>query len=224
MGTSKFGGTKRGARYLEWLSLQRNFLENDFFYKDITAVLDVPSGDDFPANGQNNNEQLLFTTLLPEDIASGGDVTLVRLVGDIGTSYSDAAADIQGILTGLCTFTVQLAQVDFAAGVTTHMKFFMPGNAPAQEKSNIMWQQTFDYVGPTGYGNNSIFFNPATGNATVRNQWPLDIRVKRRWDRSQYRLIFTASFDVGFFAAIDSANNAGIMLNLRGLFLTQGGI
>jgi len=227
---SKFGGTRRGARYQEWISLFRNDQEGTGFYNSYINVWNTFAVGDQPAGGGAGNTITRFVTLLPEDLGAGGDVTLVRVVGDLLYNLAFATDDeLVGALNLLCTFTVQLAQVNqetIAGVVTPVMVAYPPTLALAQEKSNILWQLTVDLGGTLRVPGNTVLLTAPGGElqASVRSAYPIDITVKRRWDRSQYRLIFTTTLDTVNEGALLLSDAFGIALNLRGLFLTQGGI
>jgi len=212
---------------MEWVSLLRNFVDGDCFYHDVTSaqVTNLPGVGDLPLQGIVGLSQLRYVTLLPEGTATGGDVTLIRIVGDYFASFGESSlADFAGTLNGLYTCTIQLVLCSDISG--TGLTFQPPTSALAQEKSNILWQQSFDAAGPARDPGTTTFIVDNAGDIAVmaKTAYPIDITVKRRWDRSQYRLVFTWSFDTGFESAIDAANNFGVALWLRGLFLTQGGI
>jgi len=211
---------------MEWISLFRNQTEGDQFYKTVQTTVLAIGADEIPANGILGNSTTRIVALLPEDIAAGGDVTLLRIVGDLLISYAEASlSDFQGELAGLCTATVQLAQVTGTAGLQEHV-YQVPTSSLSQEKSNILWQLSFDFTGPLrDPGTTTVVINPGGDTEVVlKHAYPIDIPVKRRWDRSQYQLVYTMTFDTAFMNAFIAASNAGIYLNLRGLFLTQGGI
>lgn len=208
-GPSRFAqGRSADGRTKEWISLSAN---NG--YEVLPTAL--------PTNVVVGAETVRFVTLLPANIAAGGEVTLLRIVGDlyvmsratfaasgIGAFHSSTDTDMMGM-------SIQLLEGVHGAHGPDSLSM---SNTADMDSSKILWRK---YYQP-GFTNSSVLGpNILAGDASRGVQHPdhtIDIRVKRRFDRSVFQLILNA-------AAITTGEDEwAISFNFRGLFLTSGGI
>jgi len=208
-GPSRFAGSKRGARTLEWISLGgQTEWEN---LNTALATVEVV--------GTSEN---IFVTLLPANIAAGGEVTLQRIVGTIGIAYrvtqtaNFIPVPFTAALDRMLGLSIQLIQTRHGATGPESLDTF---NASDLDSSNFLWRQSY----PVGYSQNAIT-GPSLGPSADTSflvsavNPAIDIRVKRRFDRSQWALTLNATVDVL------RDEDWAICFELRGLFLTSGGI
>jgi len=210
---------------MEWISLFRNEIPGDYFYKAL-SIFDVPAAADAPPAGVIGNSITRVLTLLPEDIASGGDVTLLRIVGDVSFSFQSSSSELVfDTLTGITCFWIGLTQLVGPEGVARQAINPSPSSTASQEQNTILYQRYFDLFRAAPIGNTSQQFGGSGDiGAYNQNSWPIDIKVKRRWDRSQYRLVMGLTGDAANFNSGTYVTGFGNAIYLRGLFLTQGGI
>ncbi len=159
--------------------------------------------------------------MLPENIASGGDLTLIRVVGSV-YMYAAIVPEASGALIRtipqqLCSLSIQLQPV--RQGLVSADTILDLHNASDLDSNAIIWRR--QYCAQENGGNvmtNIAFLNGDTDRAVPVGVTTIDSRVKRRFDRSQYRLslcITVETADAPFW---------GIAFSFRGLFLTSGGI
>jgi len=157
--------------------------------------------------------------MLPQNIASGGEVTLVRIVGWVAVYERLAAAIVQNastVSTQMLALNIQLTQIIHGAIGTT----FLDGeDANDKDSSNFLWRHGYPSAGVTSTVQSFNFL--AGGGDQPAGMHPrtnIDIRVKRRFDRSAWALVF------GMSVLNAEINEWGVAFSFRGLFLTSGGI
>lgn len=209
-GPSRFaGGRSADGRTKEWISLSGN---------NGWEVLNTA----LPTNVVIGADTIRFVTLLPANIAAGGEVTLLRIVGDLYVaSFAAFAASGVGAFhstptTDFMSMSIQLVPTLHGATGPDTLDML---NTSDLDSSNILWRK---YYAP-GYTNSSVL-GPTIltgGNDAKGVAHPLhvmDVRVKRRFDRSSFALVLNAT------TVTLQEEDWAIAFNFRGLFLTSGGI
>jgi len=205
-GPSRFAQGKRGDRTLEWIHLGAQLMPRRI------ALL-------FATGEVVGTQNIAITTMLPQNIASGGEVTLIRIVGFVQVYERIAASAVQNAATPstqMMGLNIQLTQIIHGAIGTT----FLDGeDANDKDSSNFLWRHGYPSAGVTGtVGSFNFLSGSADQPGGTHPRTNIDIRVKRRFDRSAWALVF------GMSVLNAEINEWGVSFSFRGLFLTSGGI
>jgi len=164
-----------------------------------------------------------MSTMLPQNIATGGEVTLLRIVGTIGVAEQIENAIAGGfptretsVVETMFSTSIQLVQIRHGALGT--------GSLDAQDgsdldSSNFLWRH--DWIpgaAPYSITTQNILGGAGDQFGMLHKQEEIDIRVKRRFDRSQWALVLNGT------VLIADVNQWAMTFSFRGLFLTSGGI
>jgi len=157
-------------------------------------------------------------TLFPEALAVGGDVTLQRIRGDITVYMGESAINpSETTVANMMGLSIQLLPVINAAVLGSQvLDTHLVAN---QDSTNILWQQDyFPAMCDSTVVPNIAFLNAGTEKALVAKRIPFDVKVKRRFDRSTWRLALCST------AVTAEESSWGVAERVRALFLTSGGI
>lgn len=213
-GPSRFAGSRRGASSLEWVSLGGLTVP-----RDIRTHFGAP---DETVGGQD----YYSVALLPLDIVRGPVVTLRRIVGHLAfydehdaTKEIGTATTFGTTVTGVNSFAgyivpqanIQLVQASHgSAGVP-----LQHNNAADMDSPNFLWRR--EYPAEWLINGGSLQHNPRAPN---EGSPYVDVRVMRRFDRSQWDLRLQVSLDSGRAGA----DKTFISYLFRGLFSSTSGL
>ncbi len=161
-----------------------------------------------------------FVAILPQDIARGPTITMTRIVGHIQVATqvinafggSDATPVVS---TPNVNMSIQLLPV--IAGVTSAASIVDPFNTSDIESSRIMWWRSYCAWHGPGSTHNAVS-GEAMKQVHSFNEGMIDIRTKRRFDRSRYSLVLAWTADT-----VTSVRWA-VTFNLRGLIASTAGL
>jgi len=155
-----------------------------------------------------------FVTLLPANIAAGGDVTLLRIVGTI--AIANQVSGNTTTSTKSLGLNIQLVQTRHGSTGPGSLDTF---NASDLDSSNFLWRHMYPPGLSQSINHTPLFLGGGDDQpGIIQPTYTIDLRVKRRFDRSQWALV------LGFTALTTEINTWGVAFLLRGLFLTSGGI
>jgi len=204
-GPSRFAGSKRGARTLEWINLSGLTLPDT-----INVAL--------PGLHTIGAKEIRSVAILPENIASGGEVTLQRIVGSLAVYQAqNSLAQKQVLVTNMMSMSIQLVQVQH--GQIDTASILDSQNASDLDSQNFLWRRDY-HAGHviTDVVPAIAFLGADDERGFIDPRVEIDVRSKRRFDRSQWALHLCAT------VAFVENNVWGISFLFRGLFLTSGGI
>ena len=209
--TSRFAGTQVGSRQRNWISLDLDL---------IPTELQVHS----PLNRSVGTRTIAAHTLLPAAVADGGVITIKRIVGSVNFSraVNFTVGDLENKVTGndppLLTACIYLAPI--RSGLVDISVFLDAQGASDLDSQNFMWRRTFSpNDAKTGLVQTVVtatgtFLYTAVGNNV------LDVKSQRRYDRSQFALMFGYSL-----ATAEYENDSWVVTSdMRALVMQQGSL
>ena len=158
-------------------------------------------------------------SLLPAAIATGGEVTLQRIVGEIYVSSSISPGIVAGTFdsNAFSQLGLNIQMVATLQGNITADTMLDGHNASDLDSTNFLWRREY----APGFTNSVVGFSLVTDadrQFVYHPDYIVDVKTKRRFDRSQWTLALCATIPL---AADDMY---AVNWLLRGLFLTSGGI
>lgn len=155
---------------------------------------------------------LRFRVLLPENVTRG-TVTLERVRGQVQVYWDadvlDAAAQRANMPVGM---NIQLVPIQ--NGVVALDSVLDPSNSADLESNRIIWRQTYypDFANENGTAYDGI------RAYQCRDNYNIDIKSRRRFDRATWSLIMTVTYPTVLETEVDAA------VDLRALFRSGDGV
>jgi len=158
-----------------------------------------------------------FVSLLPAAVATGGVVTLQRMVGTLNVAFGVAPSP--NITSGQLAqrlnplgLSVQLLAT--RQGVITAEMLLDPLDNADKDSTNFLWRRMYSQGASLG----PAYLASAGEDFAVHPDRDFDIKTKRTFDRSQWSLV------LAFRVPTADIAEWLISYEFRGLFLTSGGI
>ncbi len=142
---------------------------------------------------------------------------MTRIVGNIqlGTQLDVSATHRSAIALDPVVLSIQLLPIIDGVGAAANL--MSPFNTSDIESSRIMWWRSYHPWNTTAGSTVQVSGVPMAQTHDYTNSL-IDIRVKRRFDRSRYALVLQ------FTALTVQETRWGIAFNLRGLVASTAGI
>ncbi len=213
-GPSRFAGTAvAGGRQRNWISLGQNLTLGP---GAITLAV-------FSAGARvSGANTIAFTPLLPQNVATGGVVTVQRIVGNVWV-YQEVVGS-EGLLDTILqdeqvlSLSVQLSPI--RAGVVS-VEFPLDINETGDlDSQNIMWRHYYAPAEQPAGGMRTLAGDGVAirGWAHIGAPTAVDIKSMRKFDRSQFALIFVCTVRTA------DVTDYMILFDFRALILQSGSL
>lgn len=194
-----FATAVKGGRALSWESLSVAVIHNA-----LTAQFPVVS-----FVGATTTTQ--YRVLTPGNVTRGV-ITVLRIRGRMNTLWNIAFLNAAGGL-GELAVSYQIQLVPLRSGLIADGAVLNPRNGADLESNRILWRYTaypnmasdpagIDFGGTRFYGESK----------------EIDVKVKRRYDVSEWALVMVVEFDTVDIAQVQAS------IDLRGLYLATDGV
>lgn len=213
-GASRFAGaTVSGGRQRNWISLSQ---------EQSLGPAALPTATFAGGSRVVGADTILFVTILPQNIASGGVVTVQRIVGNVWVYQEVVGSEglLDTVLINQQWLALSIQLVPIREGAISVEFPLDTNNASDLDSQNILWRH---YYGPAEQPSGALrtIANDGVANRGWVNIAPptaIDIKSMRKWDRSQFALIFVCTCRTA------DLTDYMILHEFRGLMLQQGSL